>query len=242
MTFDGYIGDGAIVSDASVSHQWDSIVVIELRNIVMECVASCLQARWPSGRIAAFASVIDWMASISDDDDGDVLIMLGIGGRRASDDLVMNAVAQLREAAPGCRIVLMGDEEDAPQILEALDLGACGYVPTSVSLSVAVEAMKLVAVGGTYIPASSLTSSRKLICEGAHVNPLVTAGRFTARQAAVVDALRQGKANKIIAYELNMRESTVKVHVRNIMRKLKAKNRTEVAFMTSAQPQPSAPC
>jgi DNA-binding NarL/FixJ family response regulator len=56
---------------------------------------------------------------------------------------------------------------------------------------------------------------------------------FTARQTAVVEALRRGKANKIIAYELNMRESTVKVHVRNIMKKLRARNRTEVAFMTS---------
>ncbi|MBS7739701.1 MAG: response regulator transcription factor [Chelatococcus sp.] len=55
---------------------------------------------------------------------------------------------------------------------------------------------------------------------------------FTVRQAAVVGALRQGKANKRIAYELNMQESTVKVHVRNIMRKLKAKNRTEVAVLT----------
>ena len=45
-----------------------------------------------------------------------------------------------------------------------------------------------------------------------------------------MDALRRGKANKIIAYELNLRESTVKVHVRNIMKKLKATNRTEVAF------------
>ncbi len=55
-------------------------------------------------------------------------------------------------------------------------------------------------------------------------------GLFTARQAAVADALRRGKANKIIAYELNLCESTVKVHIRNIMKKLKAKNRTEVAY------------
>ena len=48
---------------------------------------------------------------------------------------------------------------------------------------------------------------------------------------AVVNALRQGKANKTIAFELNMCESTVKVHVRNIMRKLKATNRTEVAYI-----------
>ncbi len=39
-----------------------------------------------------------------------------------------------------------------------------------------------------------------------------------------------GKANKIIAFELNLCESTVKVHVRSIMRKLQARNRTEVAF------------
>jgi DNA-binding NarL/FixJ family response regulator len=56
---------------------------------------------------------------------------------------------------------------------------------------------------------------------------------FTRRQVAVIDALRKGKANKIIAYELNMCESTVKVHVRNIMKKLNAKNRTEVAYLAS---------
>jgi len=54
---------------------------------------------------------------------------------------------------------------------------------------------------------------------------------FTPRQAAVVEALRQGKPNKIIAYELDMRESTVKVHIRHIMKKLNATNRTQVAFM-----------
>jgi DNA-binding NarL/FixJ family response regulator len=47
---------------------------------------------------------------------------------------------------------------------------------------------------------------------------------------AVVEALRRGRANKIIAHELNLRESTVKVHIRNIMKKLNATNRTEVAY------------
>jgi DNA-binding NarL/FixJ family response regulator len=59
--------------------------------------------------------------------------------------------------------------------------------------------------------------------------------RLTARQAEVAKALRRGTANKVIAYELGMCESTVKVHVRNIMRKLKARNRTEVAFMMNNQ-------
>ena len=52
------------------------------------------------------------------------------------------------------------------------------------------------------------------------------------RQLMVVEALCQGMANKQIAYELSMSEHTVKVHLRHIMRKLKARNRTEVAVLT----------
>ena len=55
-------------------------------------------------------------------------------------------------------------------------------------------------------------------------------GGVTAREVAVIRALQQGKSNKVIAYELNMCESTVKVHVRNLMKKMKAKNRTDLAI------------
>jgi DNA-binding NarL/FixJ family response regulator len=59
----------------------------------------------------------------------------------------------------------------------------------------------------------------------------VSAVTFTERQTAVIQAIRIGKANKTIAYELNMCESTVKVHVRNIMKKLRATNRTQISFI-----------
>jgi len=100
--------------------------------------------------------------------------------------------------------------------------------------------MHLVEAGGTFAPATSLISWKRMgdsaTPQSGHLKEL-----FTARQAAVLGALRQGKANKQIAYELNMREGTVKVHIRNIMRKLKAKNRTEVAVLangmfTNAEP------
>jgi DNA-binding NarL/FixJ family response regulator len=55
---------------------------------------------------------------------------------------------------------------------------------------------------------------------------------FTPRQAAVLEAVQHGKANKVIAYELDLKESTVKVHVRNVMRKLGAHNRTELAVLS----------
>ena len=58
-------------------------------------------------------------------------------------------------------------------------------------------------------------------------------GIFTGREVAIVDALRKGKSNKTIAFDLSISESTVKVHLRNIMNKLHATNRTQVAMLTN---------
>jgi DNA-binding NarL/FixJ family response regulator len=140
----------------------------------------------------------------------------------------------LVKQAPGAPpIVLLSDEEDPEEIIGALNNGVQGYIPSSVPLSVAVEAMRLVAAGGTYVPVSSLLTCRRTIETSDQTVAENNGSGFTSRQTAVLKALREGKANKIIAYELNMCESTVKVHVRNIMKKLKARNRTEVAFKTA---------
>ena len=55
-------------------------------------------------------------------------------------------------------------------------------------------------------------------------------GRLTARQRDVLERLRQGASNKLIGRQLKLRKSTVKVHVRQIMRKLGASNRTQAAL------------
>ena len=57
-----------------------------------------------------------------------------------------------------------------------------------------------------------------------------TSSTMTSRELAVIRAIQQGKSNKLIAYQLSMCESTVKAHLRNIMRKMGAKNRTDVAI------------
>ena len=114
----------------------------------------------------------------------------------------------------------------------ALKAGVRGYIPTSTPLPIAMEAMRLVSAGGTYIPAECvLAASTTAIWQPtSHIS---NQNPFTTRQLQVVEALRRGKANKLIAYELNMCESTVKVHVRQIMKKLNARNRTEAAFKAS---------
>lgn len=58
---------------------------------------------------------------------------------------------------------------------------------------------------------------------------------MSARQAAVLTLVRQGKSNKCIARELEIAESTVKCHVAVVMRKLGARNRTEVAVKAASR-------
>jgi DNA-binding NarL/FixJ family response regulator len=145
-------------------------------------------------------------------------------------------LARLLQQGPHTRLVIvLSDGDDLEEIVGVLNSGARGYTPTSLPMDVATEAVRFVRAGGIFVPASSLVGARRT--REAATSPARPASNtnaiFTARQAAVVDALRRGKANKVIAYELKMRESTVKVHVRNIMKKLNAKNCTEVAFMTT---------
>jgi DNA-binding NarL/FixJ family response regulator len=134
-------------------------------------------------------------------------------------------VAATSGSAP---VVLFTDGEDVRQILEALDAGVRGVVPTTLSLKVAIQALLLVKAGGTFVPTNALCGLRD-VADAADLKP--SSGIFTARQMAVMDRIVQGKANKIIAYELAMCESTVKVHVRSIMRKLQASNRTQAVYL-----------
>jgi DNA-binding NarL/FixJ family response regulator len=172
----------------------------------------------------SFATPAEWQ-EVAANHPPPCLVVLCVKAQRTTKAEFEQQIASLASAGSS-PVVILSDRDDADQVLDALDAGAKGFMPTSISLEVASEALHLVRAGGTFVPASSLLASRTMSGQKAGGG-----GFFTERQAAVVEKLSQGKPNKIIAYELDMQESTVKVHIRNIMRKLKATNRTEVAFL-----------
>lgn len=207
-----------------------TVAVIEPRALIRDCLSRSLGCFIGSYRVLPCASLVECI-ELMNGQHRIALILMSTARLRPLDEDTERRLGELSEAGELPPTVLLSDREDAEEILRAIDGGARGYIPTSVPLEVAVEALRLVKAGGVYVPASSLTAARRVY--GGSNGPQVRRnGVFTERQTAVVQALRQGKANKMIAYELDMRESTVKVHVRNIMKKLKAKNRTEVAYLT----------
>ncbi|KAB0569431.1 response regulator transcription factor [Brucella pituitosa] len=218
--------DASVKSEDSFDSLLPLLVIIDNRALDRECLAHGLTNHSIEMSIATFSSFEQWQhqrrgRTVS-------AVLFNIGGQKVSDPAVGNYLNRIVNDCAPAPVIILADKEEISQVLKALDHGVRGYIPTSVNVNVCVEALRLAMAGGTFVPASSVLALRHATDPNSHrLQPL--GGMFTQRQAEVVNALRRGKANKIIAYELKLRESTVKVHIRNIMKKLKASNRTEVA-------------
>jgi len=225
-------GNQLVNGDALFADQQTAaIVVIEQRLLIRDCLVKCLREIDLGCTILSFGSIEEWLETAGQY--VPILILFSLQTQNADDSEIGENLSRLNGNKTGAPVVILSDSEDTSRVVSALKCGVRGYIPTSVTLNVALEAMRLVGAGGTFAPTSALLDSR---APSASTPPHYDVSKkvlFTARQLAVLVALRRGKANKQIAYELNMREGTVKVHVRHIMKKLRARNRTEVAIIAN---------
>ncbi|GAB4068273.1 hypothetical protein GCM10028812_25790 [Ancylobacter sonchi] len=193
-----------------------------------------LRAAEFSVEIERYGSLSEWMQA---EDSGDTaLVLLSMtsapGGESVAASLERD-IAQLKARRPSIKFAVLSDHETPTLVLRAMQGGAQGYLPTSLSVEVLAQVLQLLKAGGTYVPTSSLMGM-VATPKGDFGQPADGGSIFGShRQMLVARALSKGAPNKVIAYQLSMCESTVKVHVRNIMKKLKAKNRTEVALLIS---------
>ncbi len=135
-------------------------------------------------------------------------------------------MSKIRSVAPSIPVAVLAEKSCLNDAVEALKMGAAGYISMSTELDPVLEAMHFVSAGGVYLPAECVLAAYQSA-------PKESAENLTARELAVIHAIRKGGSNKMIAYQLNMCESTVKVHLRHIMKKLHARNRTEVAIRSA---------
>ncbi len=224
-------GDAGSEDEIDAEPGGPAVLLIEGRPLIRDCLARCIR-RGSDVEVRTIARLEMCAEAI---EDGRVSLAMLVVESPADADHNLRLVARLREITGNMPIIVVCDGEDLSCIVRVMKAGVRGYISTDMALDVAIEAIRLVQAGGQFLPAKSVLE------EGSAAAAPVVAGEipsglngiFTTRQAAVVEALRKGMANKIIAYELNMQESTVKVHVRNIMKKLKARNRTEVAYLAN---------
>ena len=149
-------------------------------------------------------------------------------------------IAGLRSQIPHAPAVALVEDADA----EAASFCGKGFSTVILglpSVSFAVDVVQQLLLGSRHLNGSH-RSDPDLQSHSAHQETFDRgpgAGMpdvcFTPRELNILDLLRRGMQNKLIAYELGISQSTVKAHLRSIMMKLKAKNRTEAACMLAQE-------
>ncbi|HJU19095.1 MAG TPA: response regulator transcription factor [Stellaceae bacterium] len=173
-----------------------------------------------------------------------VIVIVYIRNARVTDRWIQDELQLVRLRLPDAWVVMLSDRDDADEVAQALGCGVRGYIPTSIDCEVAFAALNLISAGGTFVPAHVLRSKAAAqpdnVSEDGRSN-LSGLLDLTHRELAVLQLLREGKSNKLIAALLKMQESTVKVHVRNILKKLRVSNRTQAAAAANRLLGPQMP-
>ncbi|WP_375691802.1 response regulator transcription factor [Pseudooceanicola sp. LIPI14-2-Ac024] len=110
----------------------------------------------------------------------------------------------------------------------ALAAGAAGFLPKTLSAKSLINAIRFMAMGEQYAPLDFMRAE-----EEDESHPL--AEILSQRELQVLEGLTQGKSNKEIARDLDIREPTVKLHVKTLYRKIGAANRTQAAMIAKEQ-------
>lgn len=137
---------------------------------------------------------------------------------------------RLRGAAPDCRIVVLSIDLDFSDLARAIRAGADGYLVSelsresfSLSLLVAMSGEKVLPGSLAEVLASNYRDFSANRLSNAHCN-------VTDRERQILQCLLNGYSNKLIARMLDITEGTVKVHLKTLMKKISAVNRTQAAL------------
>jgi DNA-binding NarL/FixJ family response regulator len=136
---------------------------------------------------------------------------------RLTDMTGFDAIRAIRSEFPNARIVVLSSYEGDADIREAMDAGAQGYVAKGMIREELLDVIRSVAAGKRRIPAALAQTLAEHVSDD----------QLSPRELEVLKFVSTGMRNKEIAVEMHVAEDTVKMHVRNLLSKLGASDRTE---------------
>ncbi|MDE2605311.1 MAG: response regulator [Burkholderiales bacterium] len=152
----------------------------------------------------------------------------------------IQALAELKEASPGTKIVLLTVSEDEHDLQAALRAGANGYLLKTIEGDALAPAIQRVMRGEPVISPELLGKLvAALQAPGASAPPpaapaLPGGPALSPREQEVLRQIARGASNKEIARSLDIAETTVKIHVQHILRKLGVSSRVQAAVAVSS--------
>ena len=154
----------------------------------------------------------------------------------------VDAIPALRQAAPAARIVMLTVSEDEADLAAALRAGASGYLLKNMEGDALLVAIQRVMRGASVV-AEEMTDKLVAAYRGAAAPPAEPAEaaapaspieQLSPRERDILRGIARGASNKEIARELGIAETTVKIHVQHVLRKLGFSSRVQAAVAAAA--------
>lgn len=156
------------------------------------------------------------------------LILADIGN--PSSPAAVEALADLASRT-SARIVVFSDRVSPGFVREVMEIGIAGFIPKTLAVNLVESALRLVELGGRYVPDILLTSQAEGFSEASQAFLAASHQKLTPRQRDVLNEIGKGRSNQEIARVLGISIATVKLHVNAILQALGVRNRTEAAII-----------
>lgn len=195
------------------------ILIADDHDLVREMIGEVLK-REAGCTVEHAACVADVLTTVAENDPFDLILLdYQMPG--------MNELAGLKsvlQAAPETPVALLSGVANRAVAEKALAAGARGFLPKTMKPRSLVNAISFMAAGEVFVPVDFMTATAELPETAAALG-------LTKRELDVLGGLCDGLSNKEIGLRFDLQEVTVKLHVKTLSRKLKAKNRTHAAML-----------
>ncbi|EMS1862900.1 response regulator transcription factor [Neisseria gonorrhoeae] len=149
------------------------------------------------------------------------LDMPGMNGREA--------LSQIISINPQQAVIMLTVSEDSDDLTECMRIGARGYLLKNINADFLLESIRKAAEGDNVFSPEMTAKLVKSLISPQPAQRTQALSSLTSRELEILGYLAAGHSNKIIARHLDLAESTVKVHVQNLLRKLNLSSRVQAA-------------
>lgn len=135
-------------------------------------------------------------------------------------------LTQLQNHYPDLVVIMVSSDDNVQTMQKAISFGAAAFIPKSADLTTIGQAIEVVLDGEVWLPSHAETDTIDNENSQANQHLAKQLAQLTPQQYIVLTQIADGRLNKQIAYDLDIKETTVKKHVSAILVKLEVNNRT----------------
>ena len=201
------------------------ILIADDHPLFREAIHTVITDGFPGSEVMETEDLESALALTQQHDDLDLILLdLNMPGMSGVETLQL-----LRQDCPDSAIVMLTVSEDAEDLSTALKAGASGYLLKNIDTDYLTRAIRRAAAGETVV-AEAMTAKLVAQLQSGSVPPAASElDKLTPREREILDCLARGESNKGIARILDLAESTVKIHVQSVLKKLKLSSRVQAA-------------